>query len=248
MSDMWRTLSRYAAVVVVGLAALSASGCGSPAPALEVAPSLDLSQFQGKWYEIARLPRATQDDCNGTTAFYTQTSDGSLSLVNQCNLGSATGPLYTVAMSASVPNAAVPAKLALTVGGYTGDYWILEIGANYEYAVVGHPSRLYWWLLSRTPSLDPTTMQGVLDRAKTSDFDLSQLLYTPQPPASERDALATPEGPIPANLSTGCSSAPDHGGVAANASWLLLVLAAIGVRSRSRSRQNAQAMRGAGLT
>ena len=57
-------------------------------------------------------------------------------------------------MSATVPDPSAPAKLALDVGGYSGDYWILEVGPNYEYAVVGHPSRLYYWILSRTPTLD----------------------------------------------------------------------------------------------
>ena len=66
-------------------------------------------------------------------------------------------------MSAKVSDPAVPAKLALDVGGYTGDYWILEVGSNYEYAVVGHPSRLYFWILSRTSTLDTDTLQGILD-------------------------------------------------------------------------------------
>jgi apolipoprotein D and lipocalin family protein len=185
------------------------------------------------------LPRAPEADCNGTTAFYTQNADGSLGFVNQCNLGSATGALYTVAMTASVPNAAVPAKLALQVGGYTGDYWILEVGSSYEYAVVGHPSRSYWWLLSRTPSLDASTTQGVLDRAKNDGFDVSQLQYTPQPPVGERDTLTMPEGPIPQPLSTGCSMASTrcaHDRGAGSAGWIVaLVLGWLRARPRRRN-------------
>ncbi len=241
---------RRTRVVLNSLAILSfalALGCGSADPPLEVAEGVSLPRFQGKWYEIARLPRATQTDCNGTTAFYTQRSDGSLALVNQCNLQSKTGPLYTVSMTATVPDSNVPAKLALDVGGYTGDYWILEVGANYEYAVVGHPSRLYWWVLSRTPSLDASTMNGITDRAKESGFDLSQLLYTPQPPAGERDTLTTPEGPVPAPLTTGCSAASRRSahstGSAAGVWCLAFVLAA--VRRRRRTRRGEDAARSA---
>src|SRR5450755_2077241 len=184
-------------------AACAVSACQSDPP-LDVAPSVNLSQLQGKWYEIARLPRTTEVDCHGTTAFYTQAPDGSLSLVNQCNVGSATGTLQTVSMTATVPDSSVPAKLALDVGGYTGDYWILEVGSNYEYAVVGHPSRLYLWILSRTPTLDATVMGGILSRADSEHFDTTQLEYTPQPPAAERDALTSPEGSVPAAPRTGC--------------------------------------------
>src|SRR5882724_11355845 len=100
-------------------AACTVLACQSDPP-LEVAASVQLSQLQGKWYEIARLPRPTEADCHGTTAFYTQAPDGSLSLVNQCNVGSATGKLQTISMTATVPDSSVPAKLALDVGGYTG--------------------------------------------------------------------------------------------------------------------------------
>ncbi len=219
------------------VAALGGAAAGCSNPPLDVAPNVDLSRIQGKWYEIARLPRTTQTDCNGTTAFYTQNSDGTLTFVNQCNVGSADGPLNTVAMSASVPDNNVPAKLALDVGGYTGDYWILEVGSNYEYAVVGHPSRLYLWVLSRTPTLDTSTMQGILSRQQANDFDTTQMIYTPQPPGSERASSATPVGDVPPVMKTGCSAS---GGSPADAmaAWpagLVLAIAVAGWRRRARA-------------
>ena len=63
------------------------------------------------------------------------------------------------------------------------------MGSHYEYAVVGHPSRLYLWILSRTPTLDSSVMSGVLARARPRHFDTSQLEFTPQPPAGERNDL-----------------------------------------------------------
>jgi apolipoprotein D and lipocalin family protein len=226
---------------LVAMLACSSAGCSSDPP-LDVAPTVDLSKFQGKWYEIARLPRATQTDCHGTTAFYTQGSDGTLGFVNQCNVGSPTGPLKTVSMAAKIPDPAVPAKLALDVGGYTGDYWILEVGQNYEYAVVGHPSRLYFWILSRTPSLDPATTAGILDRAQTNHFDTTQIQFTPQPPGSERTDSDTPVGDVPPAVQTGCSaSSASCGSPADPAAWsLALIVAGIVVRTRrgaSSSRQ-----------
>jgi apolipoprotein D and lipocalin family protein len=233
-------LLALALLALVLLAASSLCSCQSDPP-LEVAPSVNLAQLQGKWYEIARLPRTTEVDCHGTTAFYTQASDGSLGLVNQCNVGSDTGKLQTVAMTATVPDSAVPAKLALNVGGYTGDYWILEVGSSYEYAVVGHPSRLYLWILSRTPTLDATVMDGVLTRAEAAHFDTSQLEYTPQPPAGERANLATPEGPVPTPPHTGCALSPGVGSAGQTGAgvWSLagLTLAVTALRRRESHRR-----------
>ena len=201
-------------VLLLSVALLTAAGvvaCQSDPP-LEVAPQVELSQLQGKWYEIARLPRTTEVDCHGTTAFYTQAPDGSLGLVNQCNVGGPTGKLQTISMTATVPDNTVPAKLALNVGGYTGDYWILEVGPNYEYTVVGHPSRLYFWILSRTPTLDASVMSGILTRAREKHFDTSVLEYTPQPPAGERNTLGTPQGSVPAEPHAGCALSAQPGG------------------------------------
>ncbi|HEY2406602.1 MAG TPA: lipocalin family protein [Polyangiaceae bacterium] len=191
-------------VVLSALALSTVWGCQSDPP-LEVASSVNLEQIQGKWYEIARLPRTTQVDCHGTTAFYARAADGSLKLVNQCNVGSATGPLQSIAMTATVPDKSTPAKLALDVGGYTGDYWILEVGASYEYLVVGHPSRLYLWVLSRTPTLDANLMGDIVARAQAENFDTSRLEYTPQPPPGDRLVSDSPVGSVPAPPHTGCA-------------------------------------------
>lgn len=223
----------------LGLAAILSSGSLSCAtdPPLDVAQDVDLSRFQGKWYEIARLPRTTQTDCHGTTAFYTQGPSGTLSLVNQCNVGGPTGPLNTVSMTATVTNSAEPAKLALSVGGFSGDYWILEVGSSYEYAVVGHPSREYLWILSRTPTLDASTMQGVVNRAESQHFDTSRLEFTPQPPGAERDALSTPQGSVPPAVTTGC--AVSLGPTGAQAAWMLAIAMALSVLRSKHSRRSA---------
>jgi apolipoprotein D and lipocalin family protein len=212
---------------------LATGGCTAEAP-LEVAPTVDLNRFQGKWYEVASLPRETQASCYGTTAFYSQAPDGSFQFVNQCNVESPTGPLRTVAMKATVPDKAVPAKLAIDVGGFSGDYWILDVGADYEYAVVGHPTRMYLWIMSRTPTLDSPTLQGILDRAESKRFDTSKLQYTPQPPPIERASSPTPVGPIPPASSGGCTVSNEEGrGV--GEWWVALVVAAmVGGRSSAR--------------
>lgn len=221
---------------VLLLASGLVGGCSSDPP-LEVAPSVSLAELQGKWYEIARLPRMTEVDCHGTTAFYSRSADGSLGLVNQCNVGSATGKLQTIAMTATVPDSSVPAKLALNVGGYTGDYWILEVGPNYEYTVVGHPSRLYLWILSRTPTLDESVMSGIRTRAEAAHFDTSKLEYTPQPPAGERNELDTPQGTIPENPHSSCSLTQGAGSAQRPGAALATIGSLLAMVARRRRRR-----------
>jgi len=150
---------------------------------LDVVDGVDLSRFQGRWYEIARLPRATQIDCAGTTASYQLRSAGELVVTNECSVGSLGGARRQVKALAKVTNPAVPAKLSVDFGGFFGDYWIIDLDREaYRYAVVGHPTRQYLWILSRTPSLDEGTLAPLLDRAKQNGFDTSRLEYTKQLP------------------------------------------------------------------
>lgn len=163
---------------LVALVALA--GCHQNEP-LDVAPNVDLQRFQGKWYEIAHLPRPTQVDCHGTTQFVTLGGDGSLTLVNECKVGALDGPTRGVNARGQVPDPTVPAKLSVDFGGgFWGDYWILEVGEHYEVAVVGHPSRDYLWIMSRTPTLDAATLGPLLDHARAAKFDVSRLEYTVQ--------------------------------------------------------------------
>jgi apolipoprotein D and lipocalin family protein len=174
-----RALSLFASAALLSMLT---SGCRNDPP-LDVAPSVDLQRFQGKWYEIAKLPRPTQVQCTGTTQFVTVAADKSVSIVNECNVGSASGPTRAVSAKGTVPDANVPAKLSVDFGGgFYGDYWIIQVGDHYDYAVIGHPTRDYLWILSRTPTLDETSLHAALDHAQAQKFDTSRLEYTQQSP------------------------------------------------------------------
>lgn len=163
---------------IFALACLALSACADEP--LDVAPNVDLPRFQGKWFEIAKLPRLTQSNCTGTTAFFTMREDG-LDVVNECHLDRLDGQLKSSAAHVSTTGEGA-AKLLINVGGFSGDYWILEVGEHYEYAVIGVPSRDYLWILSRTPKLDQEKLDGVVARAQKNKFATSKLEFTLQGP------------------------------------------------------------------
>ena len=179
-SSLVRTLPGLRRASKLGAFALSAAAACQYAP-LDVVDGVDLQRFQGHWYEIARLPRATQIDCAGTTAFYELTSERDLVVTSECAVGGLNGVRRRVKATAKVTHAAVPAKLSVDFGGFFGDYWIIDLDREgYQYAVVGHPTRQYLWILSRDRSLDPLTLAPILERATQKGFDTSKLEYTKQ--------------------------------------------------------------------
>lgn len=189
-------MTRFSLALFLAFAACNTS------PPLDVAPSVDLNQFQGKWYEIAHLPRPTQVSCTVTSATYTVQPNGDLSFVHECTLTD--GTYHGATAVAHVVDPKAPAKLSVDFGGVMGDYWILEVASDYRYAVVGHPSRDYLWILSRTPKMDPNDLKLALDQASAKSFDTTKLEYTVQGP----EASGTPAPPN----SYGCSTSSSTSG------------------------------------
>lgn len=61
---------------------------------------------------------------------------------------------------------------------FKGDYWILDVGENYQYAVVGEPSRENLWILSRSPSIDQQVLKNIIEKVNAQGFETSKLIYT----------------------------------------------------------------------
>src|SRR5919205_1829181 len=54
-------------------------------PEPEAVSSVDLSRYQGKWYEIARFPNRFEKSCAGdVTATYRLATDGGINVLNEC--------------------------------------------------------------------------------------------------------------------------------------------------------------------
>ena len=59
-----------------------------------------------------------------------------------------------------------------------GDYWIIGLGPDYTWAVVGTPNREYLWILSRTPEMSAASYERALEIAKGNGFDVTRVVKT----------------------------------------------------------------------
>jgi apolipoprotein D and lipocalin family protein len=177
-------------MIAAALLAVAVLSHGGKAGATDQKPlrtvdHVDLTRYMGKWYEIATITAPFQKDCaSGTTAAYTARDDGTVEVLNQCY--QADGTMKQARGRAWVTDPATNAKLKvsfipwLRLSFLAGDYWIIDLGPDYEYAVVGHPSRNYGWVLSRTPVLSPDVLAGIMDRLAAQGYDVSRFKRTAQ--------------------------------------------------------------------
>ncbi len=151
-------------------------------PPLETVRRVDLARYVGTWYEIASFPQSFQRGCVATTATYTIRDDGDVDVLNRCRKDALDGPEKSARGRARVVDRATNAKLEVGfVRPFWGDYWIVDLGADYQWAVVGHPGRDYLWILARAPALQDATYQGILERLRAQGYDTSRLVRTLQP-------------------------------------------------------------------
>jgi apolipoprotein D and lipocalin family protein len=173
-------LIRMMRFILFAVLVLLIGGCqmkrddGSP---LQVVPFVDLKRYAGEWYEIARLPNTFQKDCVGSRATYTLRDDGKVTVLNQCHDKSLSGRLRQAKGKAWVVDKKTNAKLKVSFfWPFSGDYWIIELGKDYEYAVIGHPDRKYLWILSRTKTMGEELYQAILARLREAGYDTSKLI------------------------------------------------------------------------
>jgi apolipoprotein D and lipocalin family protein len=136
---------------------------------------MDLPRYMGRWYEIARLPYFTQRRCTqDVTADYVLGDDGMVHVTNRC--AHADGGVGTARGIARVTDPKSNTQLQISFRTLYGvhvlwdDYWVIGLGDDYEYALVGQPSRRRGWVLAREPHPPEDQVQRWLEEFKAKGF------------------------------------------------------------------------------
>lgn len=147
---------------------------------LPTVEQVELTRYQGLWYEIARLPNSFEKGLECVTATYTLKSNGKIEVLNR-GYSSSKGVYKSARGTARLPDPDEPGKLKVSFfWPFSGDYYILQLDDEYRYALIGDPSRKYLWILSRTKDLDAAVYNGLMDHAKIVGFNTDQVTETAQ--------------------------------------------------------------------
>ncbi len=177
-----QTVLRYILILLIQ-AAFAGTILAGEKQSLETVSRVDLGRYAGTWYEIARLPNWFQDQCAGNvTANYKKLDDGGIEVINRCldkkgRIDEARGLARIVEPSS---NAKLEVSFVSLFGWrlFWGDYWILDLGNDYEYVVVGTPSRKYAWILARHADLSPEVWAHASQVLIRAGYDPAELVKT----------------------------------------------------------------------
>lgn len=168
-------------ISAITLAALFLFGCKTMDKSPTAVGKVELDKYAGKWFEIASFPMRFQKGCQCTTAEYTLMPKGHVKVFNKCRKDSTAGKQSSITGKAFVVEGSNNTKLKVRFfWPFKGDYWIVKLDSNYQWAVVSAPKKDYLWILSRTHSMDETLYNRLIKELEAESYDIGKLVKTPQ--------------------------------------------------------------------
>ncbi len=163
--------------IILLLSIFCLSSCTGIPEGIQPISNFELSQYLGRWYEIARLDHSFEKGMQQVTATYEMREDGGVRVLNKGFLteeniwDQAEGKAYFV-------NSENIGHLKVSFfGPFYGSYIIFELGENYEYAFVTSTNKSFLWLLSREPVIEQELQQRFINTVATLGYDTEALIW-----------------------------------------------------------------------
>jgi len=156
------------------------TGCSDKKPEKVTAvKNFKLNEYLGTWYEIVRLEHRFEKGMEAISATYSMREDGGVKVLNkgykteEKEWSEAEGKAYFVE---STDEGFLKVSF---FGPFYGSYIVMD--TDYEtYTMISGPDLSYFWILSRTPTLDEKILDRLLAQAKEAGFDTTKLIYPDQ--------------------------------------------------------------------
>lgn len=144
---------------------------------LEYVRDMDFKRYMGLWYNIASLPNAIEKNCKCPQSFDTLQNPLTVGLAQSCvifgkNITSNSKAVASVDGYGNWTNWNGPLK---------ADYWIINLDkVNYEWSVIGQPSRKGFWIFNRKPHMDQTLVRQLIDWGTSRGFNMRDIEISDQ--------------------------------------------------------------------
>jgi len=163
---------------LLAILAVFVTACTGAPDGVTVVTGFDLNRYLGTWYEIARLDHKFERGLSNVTATYSLRDGGGVNVINRGynvedqEWEEADGKAYFVG------DEDVGQLKVSFFGPFYGGYNIIELDKDgYEYSMVAGPDRSYLWILSRTQTMDPDLLQGLIAKARELNFATDELIF-----------------------------------------------------------------------
>lgn len=152
---------------------------------LSTTSHFDVQRYMGQWHQVAATPAWFQSDCFfGTKANYALMANGQVKVLNTCETANkrhkqAEGRArFLTDRTDGRLEVTFLQMLGFWMWPVAGDYWIVALDQDYQWSVVGQPSRKYAWVLGRSATLDPAALREIRVILERESYDTCKLMMT----------------------------------------------------------------------
>lgn len=171
--------------MTIRTAALALLITSAPAVALAQAANVDMTRFDGRWFEIARSPNDAQKDCRRAQIDFTpQAQANRYGILVTCTRR-ADGEVETLRANARVTNPGTNTRFRFTltgllgVGGLAGqNYQVFDHAPDYSWAILALPNKSDWWIWHRNQSPSEAVRTETLRRARAAGLNTGEVVHT----------------------------------------------------------------------
>jgi apolipoprotein D and lipocalin family protein len=165
-------------------ALIALAACMLAAPAAAQSP-VDMGQFDGRWFEIARSPNDVQKDCRRAQIDFTPQSQANRYGITVTCTRRADGGVETLRANARVTDPGTNRRFRFTltgllgVGGLAGqNYRVQEHAPDYSWAILSLPDKSDWWIWNRSQSPSEAERTRVIARARALGLNTGEVVHT----------------------------------------------------------------------
>ena len=170
-------------------------GTGAMDPITTV-EKLEIERFMGDWYVLADIATPFDKDAYAPTEHYVLKPDGMVETTYRYQKGNATGDFKSRTMTAR-PNPELPSIWGMRlIWPFEADYRIAHIHPDYETTIVARNKRDFVWLMARTPTIDQSAFDELLEKVQSLGYAISDLRfhYGMRPTGPQSKSSSEPSG------------------------------------------------------
>jgi len=153
-------------------------------PPLKTVARVDLPRYMGDWRVISVIPYFAERNAWDSIESYALRPDGHIDNWFRCRRGSFTAKQKRYNFTAEVVNKETNAEWRVKFLPFIKvPYLIIDLDPQYQWTVVGHPSRKYGWIMARDKTLPAAVLAGIHDRLAAQGYDPGKFVMVPQVPS-----------------------------------------------------------------
>ena len=177
---------RYLIFQTCFLATLLITGCNNNLDKNEFSEMntvdyVDIERFMGDWYVIANIPTFIEKGATNAIESYKLGEKGVIETTFTFYQDSPDGEKKVYRPKGFIYNTKTNAEWRMQfIWPFKMPFLIIDLDDDYQYTVIGYPSRKYVWIMARESKLSDEVYYSILSDLAEIGYDISQVNKIPQ--------------------------------------------------------------------